>query len=141
MAARRKLLAAAANEFLNSLVEGQIPEQVLAPQIEERELVGIPGSIDSDEEEQLLKECNDWVVQQGLPEGELGFELTDEEDQTIAILDLAWPDGLQEGLSQPVALLIDEGRDTQEATNSQGYRFFTDVDRFREYVSSEVIGA
>ena len=140
LAARRELLAVAANEFLNSLVEGKIPEQVLAPQIEERELAGIPGSIDSDEEEQLLKECNDWVVQQGLPEGELGFELTDEEGQTIAILDLAWPDGLQEGLSQSVALLIDEGKYTKEVANSQGYRYFTNVEDFKKYINSEILG-
>jgi len=103
-------------------------------------LAGVPGSIDSDEEEQLLIQCNDWITQQELPEGELGYELVDENGQTIAILDLAWPDGLQEGLSQPVALLIDEGRDTEEAVNSQGFRFFTDVDKFREYVTLEVIG-
>ena len=63
----------------------------------------------------------------------------DENGQTIAILDLAWPEGLQEGLSQPVALLIDEGRDTEEAANSQGFRFFTDVDTFKKYVGSEIL--
>ena len=54
---------------------------------------------------------NIWVIDQGLPEGEMNYELCDEiTGEVIAILDLAWPDGLQEGYSQSVALLIDEDR-------------------------------
>ena len=57
------------------------------------------------------------------------------------MLDLAWPDGLQEGLSQPVALLIDEGQETEEAANRAGYRYFTDAESFRAYVRKEILAA
>ena len=43
-------------------------------------------------------------MEQGLPEGEMPFELAAEETgDVIAILDIAWPEGLQTGLSEPVA--------------------------------------
>ena len=57
----------------------------------------------------------------------------------IAIFDLAWPDGLQEGLSDPVALLIDEGEETEQAANQARYRFFTDVESFRNYVERDIL--
>ncbi len=56
------------------------------------------------------------------------------------MLDLAWPAGLQEGLSQPVAVLLGEGRATEAAANRAGYRYSTDMDSFREYVEAEVLG-
>jgi hypothetical protein len=58
-----------------------------------------------------------------------------------AVLDLACPDGLQEGLSRPVALLIDEGQETEEAANRAGYLFFTDAESFRAYVRKEILAA
>ena len=68
------------------------------------------------------------------------MELLEEADgQVVGYLDLAWPKGLQEGLSQPVALLIDEGPETEEAANKAGFRFFTEVDSFRSYVEREVL--
>ena len=58
----------------------------------------------------------------------------------MAILDLAWPNGLQEGYSQPVALLIDEYRETEDAVNHMGYRHFKDPKSFRAYVIREILG-
>jgi hypothetical protein len=55
------------------------------------------------------------------------------------MLDLAWPNGLQEGLSQPVVLLLGETQATEEAANQAGYRFFTGVEEFRAYVQEEVL--
>lgn len=137
---RRKLLAQAANEFLNDLFSGSVPETPSTPSIFERDIVSIPGDVTSGEEEQLLNDCNDWVVQKGLPEGEYMFELTDPNSgEPLAHIDLAWPDGLQEGYSQPVALLIDEGRDTEDAVNSAGYRYFTDVNEFKSYIQRKIL--
>jgi len=137
---RRNLLAQAANEFLNDLFSGSVPETPSTPTILERDLALIPGGVSSDEEEQLLKDCNDWVIQQGLPEGEYMFELTDPNSgEPLAHIDLAWPDGLQEGYSQPVALLIDEGQETEEAVNNAGYRYFTGVNEFKSYIEREIL--
>ena len=140
LSARRELLADAANDFLESLVSGSVPEQKIKKDILKEETTVIPGSIESKEEEQLIKECNDWVISQGLPEGELRYELVDyKTGMPLANLDLAWPKGLQEGLSEPVALLIDEGRETEEAANQAGFRFFTKVENFKDYVESEIL--
>ena len=69
---------------------------------------------------------------------ELANPLTGE---PLAILDLAWPNGIQEGYSQPVALLTDEGRETEEAANRAGYRYFTDIDAFKAYIQHDLLAA
>lgn len=100
----------------------------------------VPGSVDSDEEMQFLAEVNDWVVGHGLPGGTFEHELADAHTgQPLAVFDLAWPNGLQEGLSQPVVLLMGESLAAEEAANSAGYRFFTGVDAFKQHVRAEVL--
>jgi hypothetical protein len=80
------------------------------------------------------------VRDQGLPEGELLYELTDRDTgQLLATLDLAWPAGLQEGLSQPVALMLDEPVKSIVAANRAGFRCFTSVDEFKQYVLREIL--
>ena len=137
---RRKLLAAAANAFLDSLLLGPPPELPATASILDRESPAIPGGVAGEDEERLLQEFNTWVIAHGLPPGEFMFELTDSETgEPLAVLDLAWPNGLQEGFSQAVSLLIDEGRETEEAANRAGYRYFTDVEAFRSYVEREIL--
>ena len=140
LAARRELLAAAANDFLETLRRGEVPEQEVEIRVVEREPASVPGGIGGEEEEDLLSEVNQWVVEQGLPKGEFLFELADPESgEAYGVLDLAWPDGMQEGLSVPVALLLNESEETKAAANRAGYRYFTDVDSFRRYVDREVV--
>ncbi|MCY3853269.1 MAG: DUF262 domain-containing protein [Gammaproteobacteria bacterium] len=141
LAARRELLAAAANNFLDTLYRGEMPEEPVETPVVEREVVAIPGGIAHEEEESRLLETNQWVMKQGLPGGELSYELVDSESgKCYGVLDLAWPGGLQEGLSVPVALLIDEPKETENAANRAGFRFFTEVATFRTYVEQEVLG-
>jgi hypothetical protein len=140
LAARRELLAKAANDFLDSLQAGFVPETQKAPSILEREVVTISSGIATEAEEQMLQECNRWVQQQGLPQGELMYELADATTgEAIAVFDLAWSNGLQEGKSQPVALLIDEGKEVEEAANRAGYRYFTNIEAFKQYVQLEIL--
>lgn len=138
--ARRELLAQAANAFLASLLAGEVPEATVAMPIMERGTRPIPGGIGIEGEEQLLIETNAWVIEQGLPEGEMAYELLDfETEQPLAILDLAWPDGLQEGYSEPAALLLNEEKETIERASQAGFRCFTDVETFRQYVRREIL--
>lgn len=140
LAARRELLAQAANEFLNSLHTGAIPESEVVTDVLERDVVILPESIGDDSEEQTLQACNQWVIEQQLPVGELAYNLTGtESNEAIAIFDIAWPDGLQPGYSQPVALLLNEDSDTEAKANQAGFRFFTDVDRFKTYVRQNIL--
>ena len=138
--ARRVLLAEAANRFLDSLLAGEVPEQVPEDSSQQSAIAEIPGGVDSEDEEKLLKDCNAEVVKLGLPEGEMTFELADPDTgDSLAILDLAWPDGLKEGLSQPVTILIDEGPETEAAANKAGFRFFTEIGDFLQYVKEDIL--
>ncbi|MGH2584815.1 MAG: GmrSD restriction endonuclease domain-containing protein [Dehalococcoidia bacterium] len=138
--ARRSLLAAAANRLLDNLLSGSAPATQTVGSVLERTQATVPGGIYAEEEEEIIWQCNEWISQRGLPEGELLYEITDgTTGKPIAILDLAWPNGLQEGLSQPVALLINEGQETEEAANRAGFRYFTDLEAFRAYVERDVL--
>jgi hypothetical protein len=143
LAERRKLLAEAANNFLNTLRSDALAgaQIVDEPSFIERAVAYIPGGIADDEEDAKLARCNKWVVKQGLSEGELNYDLVDSEtSQQLAVLDLAWPNGLQEGLSEPVALLIDEDSDVEELASQAGFRFFTSPFTLRRYVKNEILG-
>ncbi len=138
--ARRVLLAKAGNEFLHSLLAGQDMVDFPVSEFEGSEFQLIPGGVTSEEEEELLLECNQWVVDQDLPEGEFLFELIDENSGAVkAVFDLAWPDGLQQGFSRPVALLIDEGKEMEELANQAGFHYFTDIENFKLHVEREVL--
>ena len=138
--ARRELLAAAANDFLDSLVHGTAPKPEVIEPIMDRQAEVTPTSIASGEEEELLLEIAEWVLEMGLAEGELLYNLVDQEtDELLAILDLAWPNGLQEGLTQPVTLLIDESDEVKGIVQQAGFRYFVDGEAFRQYVEREVL--
>lgn len=71
----------------------------------------------------MLGELNDWVQAQGLPSGILSFDFADPvTGEQQAVFDLAWPNGVQEELSQPVAVLIDETSDVLSMASGAGYR-------------------
>jgi hypothetical protein len=97
------------------------------------------SGISADDEERQLHECNDWVIRMGLTEGELAYELTNDDGQLMAIIDLAWPDGLQKGLTTPVAVLLNEGDEIEDLLNQVGYRYFTRLEDFYGYVNREIL--
>jgi len=142
LAARRDLLAAETNRRMEELLHGDThwlegirkPEEVPAS-------ADLMGGISSEEEEAELIALNDWVEAKGLPRGQMPFEFTDPAtgDQR-AVFDLAWPEGLQEGFSQPVAVLLNESTETLALASSAGFRCFTDRDVFRAYLIKEVLG-
>ena len=141
---RQRLLAEAANALLNDLLHD-------APAIESGEPVAvaagaasepatIPGRIEDAEEEAALRAINDWVRSQGLPEGQIEHELAHPDTgDPLAILDLAWPNGLQQGYSEPVALLLGEEQETLQIANDHGFRHFTSAEAFKRYAETEVL--
>ena len=137
--ARQQLLADAANALLDSLRHAATaPETDAAP--EGQPPMEIPGGIESEEEEAILAGVREWVSERGLAEGQVGYELAHPETgEQLAVLDLAWPDGLQEELTEPVALLLDEEAATLQIANDHGFRHFTSVDAFKRYVETDVI--
>lgn len=137
---RRSLLASAANKFLNSLLAGSVPEVAEVPPITERVVKLVPGGYANEEEEQVIVECDIWVAKQGLPAGERFYELVDATtNEPLAVIDLAWPTGIQQELSEPVALLIDEEPEMLDIVNAAGYRYFTDVESLKVYIKREIL--
>jgi len=99
----------------------------------------IPGGIVDDQEEEEILRLVSWIEEQDLPEPELMYELADRNtNETVAVLDVAWPKGLQTGLSSPVCLLLAEPDDVARAANNAGFRYFTDMPSFKEYVRREI---
>ena len=136
---RRRLLAVAANQFLGSLFRGEVPE---TPE-EERDMVGLgaeraANGHGSDDEEQAIDAVNQWVASRGFASGAVNFELSADDGSQVAVLDLAWPDGLQPGLTDRVALLLNEAPEVEQAAGKYGYRFFTTGDDLMTYVQTEL---
>ena len=70
----------------------------------------------------------------------MAYELIEAETgEQLAFLDLAWPDGLQPGLSDPVCVLIDEDKTVEDAASLAGFRTFSSIRAFRKYVKEEIL--
>ena len=140
LAARRELLANAANDFLDQLYRGAMPESELPASTHEPTAAPRPISIASDDEEAALLQVMGWMKDKGLPSGELGLELPLADNGDAIVLDLAWPNGIQEGLSRKVALLIDETPETLTIVNHADYEYFTNVDELKRHVERDILG-
>ena len=79
------------------------------------------------------------MVSHGLNEGTTNHELLDDIGNTIAIIDLAWPQGIQSGLSTPVALLLNESAETQAVVSGNGYRYYTSVDELKSFIEENYL--
>lgn len=136
--ARKELLAAEMNRWLEELLHGDVKwlkatdETVSRPQS--------PGRTASDEEEEELEELNAWMADKGLPPGTLAHEFVNHEtgDQ-MAVLDIAWPEGVQEELSEPVAILLNESVETIGIASQAGFRCFTGIEDFKRHIETEVL--
>lgn len=135
---RRILIANAANAFLDSLLHGRLPESKMVEDITSRAIAVAP-KVAADEEEDLLLECALWVEKQGLPSAEIEYELCDEDGNVLAVLDLAWPEGMQPGLSKPVALILDGDKEAEKILNQKGFLYFKTVEDLKKYVQAEII--
>jgi len=140
LAARRELLAEATNKCLEDLLHGDTKWMNVGEQPKSPGKPIINVGIADDSEELLLTNLNVWVEQLSLPAREMSFEYSNPETgEQEAIFDLAWPSGLQEGLTEPVAVLLNEGSEVLALANKAGYRCFTDIDSFKNYVKREVL--
>ena len=53
---------------------------------------------------------------------------------------LVWSNGIQEELSQPVAVLLNEKGQTLAFASQAGFRCFTGIAEFKRYVTVEILG-
>ena len=130
---RDSLLAEAANKLLGTLYDSDSEIQPLDFINREFE-----NSTEETEEEKILQ-VTAWMKNNQLNAGEINYELCDKEGNHLATFDLAWPGGVQLGLSQPLTLLLDESAETLSLANRCGFKYFTDIDSFKKFITDEFL--
>ncbi len=138
--ARKTLLAAEANKRFEELLHGDTQWlRHIAPVAVATEQAPI-GGIESEDEEHELENLNVWVVEQNLPAGQISFDYADPDTGAHkAVFDLVWEDGLQPGLTEPVAVLLNEPDELLSLASGAGFRCFTAGATFRTYVENEIL--
>ena len=158
--ARRGLLAAAANEMLERLGSGQdashtharasaaVPLEVAAPFDESpyRES-DTPPYRESDESPYRESDDDPEIAavlaladRLGIAVPEVNHEICDNETGAVlAVADIAWPQGIQTGLTEPAALLLTPDAETEAHLGERGYRFFTSGQRLVRHLE-ELLG-
>ncbi len=135
---RKKLLADELNFRLKELLHGETRWLQDTSRFEPVS-VGEADGVTSEAEEHQLEALNDWVAAQILPRGVLNYELKSLPDDEVSILcDLAWPQGLQENLSQPVAMLLKRPSAVLATVSQAGFLCFTRPDELKSYVQNKI---
>lgn len=140
LAARRELLADAANNLMANLLHGDArwvggATRDAIPETLDTETPAV--EIDEDEE---IEAINARVTSKGLAQGVVDYDVSDPETgQQKAVLDIAWPDGLQAELSQPIAVLLNESNEALAVASQAGFRCFTNRVEFEKYVQMEIL--
>ena len=127
---RRALLANAANAFLDSLYSGDLQEAKIIS------FTSKAYHSTDESEEAEIEEFTNWLTEKGLNPGTANHELIDENGHIVAIIDLAWPQGIQVGLSEPIALLLNETEEIQATVSKFGYRYYRSVDELKQHIES-----
>ena len=138
---RKQLLANEFNNRMADLLHGDLrwlEGATLVGNLERTEVVekiSVAG-----EEEQQLVDLNNWVNLKGLPRGIVDYDLADPETgQQQAVIDIAWPSGLQEELTQPVAVLFGGSSNLIANVSQAGYLCFDSVRGFKTYVETNIL--
>ncbi len=137
--ARKVLLAAEVNHRMEEFLHGDT-RWLTGTKAAVPAAVAVVGGISSDEEEAQIESLNNWMEAQGLPRGLVAYDFADTETgEQKAVFDLAWSNGVQAELSQPVVVLLNEGAETIAIASQAGFRCFTTVTEFKRYVQAEVL--
>jgi hypothetical protein len=133
LAARRELLAEAANTFLNQLRSGRAPGH---GQPFERRTVVIEEIEDFDSRRDQVMAFIAELVELGCADPAVDCEVSDPATgQVLAIAEACWPEGLQPGQGDPVILELDPAEADLPRLKEIGYEVFTSIESLRGYVS------
>ncbi|MEU0242604.1 DUF262 domain-containing protein [Nocardiopsis sp. NPDC006198] len=133
LAARRELLAEAADSFLSELASGSDSTAEAAEPL--RPVVVVAGEPD-DARSMQVREMVDELLRLGYAEPELDASISDpERGQVIAVAEAFWPDGLQHGWGKPVVLELDPDQADLPRLQELGYEVFTSVDSLLGFVN------
>jgi hypothetical protein len=129
LAARRELLASAANTFLDGLRAGSVAGSVL-----ERLTVGVE-SPDTDSRRDQVMALVAELAELGCADPAVDCEVADPATgEVLAVAEACWPEGLQPGQGNPVVLELDPGEADLGRLEELGYEVFTSVDSLRGHV-------
>ncbi|MQA13359.1 MAG: DUF262 domain-containing protein [Pseudonocardiaceae bacterium] len=130
LAARRELLAAAANELLDQLQGGRLPwAGRLAP------VAVSPGDEGPDAKAAQVRSLLDELADLGYATPAVDAEIADPETgRVLAVAEGFWPDGLQVGQGPPVVLELDPEEADLDRLSELGCEVFTSVDALRGFV-------
>ncbi|MBC7304588.1 MAG: hypothetical protein H5T78_27045, partial [Nocardia sp.] len=128
--ARRKMLSASADAFLEKLRTGKLHRPTLLT-------VGVAGVTIGDPAVDQVNALVEDLVADGF-----GFPLLDSEvsdpvtGRELAVAEAFWPEGLQPGVGMPVVLVLEPSNADLTRFAQLGYAVFTSVDALRGYVDN-----
>jgi hypothetical protein len=132
LAARRELLAAAANTFLNGLRSGASPS---AGATLDRISVVVNDPDGQDSRADQIAALVDELTELGCAEPAIDSEISDPATgRVLAIAEACWPEGLQPGQGSPVVLELDPEDSDLPRLKELGYEVFVSCDSLRGYV-------
>jgi hypothetical protein len=131
LAARRELLANAAQSFLTELASGTD-----TPAQEPLRPMTVLSSEPDDARSVQVREMVDELLRLGFAEPELDTAISDpERGVVLAEAEAFWPKGLQLGIGQPVVLELDPDQADLARLQELGYEVFTSVDSLLGFVN------
>lgn len=133
LAARRELLAASAQSFLESLRNPEAPhdDMVLERLLVADEVVDDPRG---EQVRALVAELEARGFSAPVIDTEIADPVTGIE---LAVAEAFWPDGLQPGIGQPVVLELDPNDADLPRLEELGYQVFTSVDALLGFIEKE----
>jgi hypothetical protein len=134
LAARRELLATAANAHLDGLMHAPATEAPieLPTEVGAAENAGIIEAI-----EPAVAELSIWATDHGFGAPVFELEIVDPENNELIIVgDAVWPNGVQEGLTEPVCLELDASTEVITRLSEIGYRCFTEVEPLKTWAEA-----
>ena len=140
LAARRELLAEAANRFLDQLRLGSAASQ--GQPLERLTVVTEIEDVDSRRDEVMALVAE--LVELGCADPAVDCEVSDPATgEMLAIAEACWPEGLQPGQGDPVILELDPAEADLDRLQELGYEVFTSIDSLRGHVcrrNEEAVG-
>jgi hypothetical protein len=131
LAARRELLAGAANAFLGALRTGTASG---ANEVLERQKVLVETIDDQDARNEEIAALIVELTELGCAEPAVDCEISDPgTGRVLAIAEACWPEGLQPGQGNPVVLELDPEESDLTRLEELGYEVFTSTDSLRGY--------